>query len=92
MVEAATPRVHSSDDELDDGREPTEAGEKTTPEVADLVKAVTSLRQERDRSVRVAAGLNRKLSTLMREQRYGSLSCFFHVMFVTHIPNYVTCA
>ena len=40
-----------------------------TPQVVDLVAAVTSLRQERDRSVRVAAGLNRKLSTLMREQR-----------------------
>ena len=77
VAEAATPRVRSSDDESDDEAEPTEAGSNKRSRVAtrvdDLVSAVTSLREERDRSVRVAASLNRKLSTLMREQRYGSL-------------------
>ena len=81
VAEAATPRVRSSDDESDDEAETTEAGSKkwsgsATRGVDDLVSAVTSLRQERDRSVRVAAGLNRKLSTLMREQRYDSLLHF----------------
>lgn len=81
VAEAATPRVRSSDDESDDEIEPVEAGGNkrrrvAAPGVVDLVSIVTSLRQERDRSVRVAAGLNRKLSTLMREQRYGQLLHF----------------
>ena len=74
VAEAATPREKADSSDSDDEVDTSSAGTKrqrTVTGVVDLVAAVSSLRQDRDRSVRVAAGLNRKLSTVMREQRYS---------------------